>query len=170
MATLEQLAIYLPHDIKCFKEGWKQPLIIKIDRENYLEIGKIHFSNFLEIDASVVAHPLSDLIKSIKVEGYNDGKEFIPLIELAKQTEPDWKWLIEDDHAFCNLNSDDYYEFWYDLGLQVFRFELIIADSDSIIKYPNSQSDLFNLLARWHFWLYDQGDFKTGKIIDINTL
>ena len=35
------------------------------------------------IEIKPILHPLSDLTKPIKVEEYNDGKEFVPIEELS---------------------------------------------------------------------------------------
>lgn len=53
--------------------------------------GEIYTLSTLDLEGLVkyqnkpIFYPLSSLTKSIVVEGYNDGKEFVPIIEIARK-------------------------------------------------------------------------------------
>lgn len=106
--------------------------------------------------------PLSSLTKPIKVEGYNDGKEFVPIVELAKIGN---KWIIED-----GLEDRIYFSQW-DTGVcevfvrtaspedpRIFVFE--------IYDYLTQPYRIIQKLFQWHFAV----DIPDGTWIDINTL
>jgi len=62
----------------------------------------------------MILHPPSDLTNPITVEGYNDGKEFIAIVELAKIAFPEFSkhtdcqnYMIDDEGLlvfFCKFN------------------------------------------------------------------
>lgn len=109
-----------------------------------------------------ILHPLSDLTKPITVPGYNDGKEFVPIVELAKI---DNKWIIED-----GLEDRIYFSPW-DTGVcevfvrtaspedpRIFVFE--------IYDYLTQPYRIIQKLFQWHFAV----DIPDGTWIDTNTL
>ena len=73
---------------------------IKIIGKGYIETKEglqIEFSEFGE-KAFMVKRPLSDLTKPIKVEGYNDGKEFVPVEKLKELSDySEYMESIEED-------------------------------------------------------------------------
>ena len=74
---LKHLAPYLPHNVKqkLLSDGFVDIMTPKhLCNIDYWYNGKYGYRLLL--------HPLSDLTKPIKVEGYNDGKEFVPVDEL----------------------------------------------------------------------------------------
>ena len=164
MITLEQLIIHMPYKPQCHamgehiveSENTDNPIpklftitgffpdlngeaIIQMDYEG--DVYNAHID-----DIFLIAHPLSDLTKPVKVKGYNDGKEFVPIVELAN-------WLMEQEpESFDNLTSA---RVWLDIHIrdtQNLPFKIVIW------------------LAENHYWIYDQSLFKAGEIIDINTL
>ena len=109
-----------------------------------------------------ILHPLSDLTKPIKVEGYNDGEEFVPIVELAKIGN---RWIIED-----GLEDRIYFNPW-DTGVcevfvrtaspedpRIFIFE--------IYDYLTQPYRIIQKLFQWHFAV----DIPDETWIDINTL
>ena len=128
--------------------GSPEQIVTILGISNYNDIPELKF--IMEdgtIDTDVIDWfkplylPLSNLTKPIKVEGYNDGKEFVPMEEL-KRIEPEYPLLIEDNSVFftdaCNLNM-----------LEISRI-----------------NKLFQLLYQWHFAV----DIPDGTWININTL
>ena len=109
-----------------------------------------------------ILHPLSDLTKPITVPGYNDGKEFVPIVELAKIGN---RWIIEDE-----LEDRIYFSQW-DTGVcevfvrtaspedpRIFVFE--------IYDYLTQPYRIIQKLYQWHFAV----DIPDGTWINIKTL
>lgn len=103
-------------------------------------------------------HPLSRLTQPIKVEGYNDGKEFVPMLELFKSLddsdivdyngqleEYDMKIYDELNHCISFDDDDDRIEFCC-TGHSFWLF----IDSDGVQNILDQYS-LFQLLYKWHF-------------------
>jgi len=151
---LKHLSPYLPYGLRgnAIAIDWD---IEEINQELFrIETGKTKKENdnyepFLVVGDSEIGldgfkpilHPLSDLTKPIKVEGYNEGKEFVPMDELQR-IEPEYPLMIDEGSVFfqdaCDINM-----------LEISRI-----------------NHLFQLLYSWHFAI----DIPEGCWIDINTL
>ena len=89
-----------------------------------------------------IIRPISDLTKECIQADYNDGKPFIPIIELAKSIKnSDWEVLKD-----CCVNEFDD-EFYYD-ETGYFTFD----DIELGIKTNINQFQLFQQLLKWHLW------------------
>nr|WP_302400699.1 hypothetical protein [Alistipes onderdonkii] len=85
--TLTDIAGYLPHELKVLQCNIGQPATvfemhyhpIKGDQRVICGINKI----FELSEIAPVLRPMSDLYVEITERGYNDGKPFIPIVELA---------------------------------------------------------------------------------------
>lgn len=114
-------------------------------------------------DVKPILHPLSDLTKPITVDGYNEGKEFVPIVELAR---------IGTGHAI-----NEGYELgktgvikWsrYYFGINENNDFSFFADARGGFYEIRNQRQLFELLYKWHFDLEKLIDDNLA--IDINTL
>lgn len=116
--------------------------------------------------------PLSDLTNPIIVKGYNDDKEFVPMVELAKKDMPSEEWM-DDTTSFETFILNDYehttyYVYNKDLGRLAFNGRKIYYEDEDYNTSPSGNIELFDLLHQWHFDLYN--GIKDGWAIDINTL
>jgi len=100
---------------------------------------------FIFLRRKPILHPLSDLTKPIKVEGYNDGKEFVPMEELFGEV---WK---RNDLFPCPPKLFDMRNF------------IKGKTSLGILEYRIVEG-----LFKWHFDVF--GLIEAGFAIDINTL
>lgn len=135
-------------------------------------------------DVFPILRPMSDIIKPIIVEGYNEGKEFIPLVELAKLAYKE----IYSEYSIGDFNtkkiepnpkSDGSYQighFSYKDGM--FEFleygEVVKRNKNDlnpfveIVHTPLKQYQYFDLLNQW---LFDyRGLIEMNLGININTL
>ena len=192
MITLEQLAIYLPYRLKMiFLKSGRIKTLTGLNKEKndlYFHFGIIRQSQIL-FNFRPIMHPLSDLTKPITVEGYNDGKEFMPIVELANMTLFDFDKRLFDPETvsvfdgkkiglggFCysvdrkvpteNMGILDQ-SFCYDEGLE--RFAMRCNTRSRPLSF-SPQFKLYQHMAKWHIWWGDQSLFETGEIIDINSL
>ena len=141
---LKHLAPYLPYKLKykdCYGNiSTLNRLDVDTPEKTRANACNAH-GGLVLFNIEPILRPLSDLTKPITVEDYNDGKEFVPIMELQR-IEPEYPLLIEDDSIFftdaCNLNM-----------LEISRI-----------------NKLFQLLYQWHFAI----DIPEGTWIDINTL
>lgn len=88
-------------------------------------------------DCLTLMRPLTSLTKPITVEGYNDGNPFVPIEEIRSLT----------NYAHFKIIDRHIYD-WEEASILIPVWT-------------------FNLLIRWHFWLWDQQLFATGDIIEI---
>lgn len=93
-----------------------------------------------------ILRPMTDLIKPIVVEGYNNGYEFVPLLELIKTESPDDYDCVKYDYAAGNITSDG----------------LIMSDINRI-SYKG-----IDILNQWHFDYRDL--ISQGLAVNINDL
>lgn len=90
----DQIHWYLPYDLKVLKDeevhrieniAFPKMLVLLTLSPIRIEnptVRDMSFGNYLE-DVMPLFYPMSNLTKPMKKAGYNNGKEFIPLIELA---------------------------------------------------------------------------------------
>jgi hypothetical protein len=155
---------YLPYDLKCkYKDEktiWTLDLsAIEADYKN-LKLPLWHYDCVDEI----FLRPLSDLTKPIKVDGYNEGKEFIPLVELAKNSDDivsEYSLEIIKSVPNCIEIGDGYI-------LQYLGHSFMCFDEEDAQYSPINNVHLFDLLNQWHF------DYRNlindGLAVDINTI
>lgn len=107
------------------------------------------FENVEYSDFKPILRPLSDLTKPITVEGYNDGKEFVPMEELQKLYPASMKEIRMIDYEqqsgqwMMNTNRDG------EVAINVMR-------------------RIDRMLYRWHFDIDEL--IHKGLAIDINTV
>ena len=142
---LKHLAPHLPYKLKCKypKESiiWEcDPLAYETDFYD----NKLPLFHLLDYSScKPILHPLPDLTKPIKVEGYNDGKEFVPIDILLPESDYIGIEYMRDEHIHDFINKNN-------------RLDLC---------YPFS---FWQKLYQWHFDL--EGLIRSGLAIDINTL
>ena len=115
-------------------------------------------------EVKIILHPMSDLIKPIRVEGYNDGKEFVPLVELAKNSDivvSEYTLKILSTPPNCIEIGDGYV-------LQYLGDSFMCLNSGDNEYSPINNFALFDLLNQWHFDY--RGLIKDGLAVDINTI
>lgn len=114
----------------------------------------------------LVLRPMTDLATEITEKGYNGGKPFVPIVELAKISRPETiispKRVIRETSKFIEIINDGDVLAWDQIQR---RFYL-----DSGSEYGPSQGLLisvpdghrfYDLLHQWHFdyrGLIEQGD------------
>ena len=115
-------------------------------------------------DIKPIIHPVSDMTKSIKVEGYNNGKEFIPMVELAKKSNVvvfEYSLEIIKSVPNCIKIGDGYI-------LQYLGDSFMCLDKDNAEYSSIDNVHLFDLLNQW---LFDYRELiDDGLAIDINTI
>lgn len=157
--TIEHLAPYLPYGLKLTKNGFTGELQIVNKNGEF----KVTCSDWWEGDYKPLLHPLSDLTKPITVDGYNYGKEFVPIVELAR---------IGTDHAInegYELGKTNVIK-WsrYYFGLKENNDFSFFSDVRGGFYEIRNQRQLFELLYKWHFDVF--GLIDNNLAIDINTL
>ncbi len=175
---LKHLAPYLPYGLKCKVDNDKIiSTIIGIEKGYEDKYGWFwitcakRFANgtsFNRQSSNIIKpilHPLSDLTKPIKVEGYNDGKEFVPIVEMAKIADchfkfiPDVKEIKEFKEDGCNIiqvhyvdDRNPYFEFSYSIEDSGFRenndgFTMTL----NILNAVHNPYTIVKRLYQWHF-------------------
>lgn len=161
---LKAVVGYLPHGLKCRYSDeetiWTlDPLATETDVENH----KLPLWHYECID-KIFLRPMSDLTKSIKVDGYNDGNEFIPLVKLAKNSDivvSEYTLKILSAPPNCIEVGDGYV-------LQYLGDSFMCLDSGDNEYSPINNFALFDLLNQWHFDY--RGLIAGGLAADINTI
>lgn len=166
--TIKHLAPYLPYKLKL---GNPKNYVFggsKIDcQEVTLDGLRGDYLSFIEVTCfypinhfKPILRPLSDLTKPIKVPGYNDGKEFVPIIELAKITN-DWIKKEDFDKIYFN-HSSGVFDAWFKTASPDDEILLVIEEYDLHSQPYKVMTKLFE----WHFAI----DIPEGSWRDINTL
>lgn len=154
MIKIEELKYYLgtglTGELNCndVVENWGDVIKIK-------EMRSDNFDFFCEF-CKPIMHPLSDLTKPIKVEGCNNGEEFVPMDRIKNLY---LRTMLNYEYEFC---GDKFYGLRSKDGKKV----SMIHDGQEIL--PDCEFEVFSLLARLNFDLF--GLIKRGDAIDINTL
>lgn len=171
---LSDIANYLPYDLDCHVDGEYESVgeeedddilavftIIGLEKLKTFTWVKMYNNVSYQISSvKPILRPMTDLIKPIVVEGYNNDEEFVPLVELAKNRSSNEGLSYElvrsgdpdDSNWYVNVempDSDDSY--WF-----------------SMIDYYNPSMWIADLLNQWHFDYRDL--IGQGLAIDINTL
>lgn len=108
--TIETLKGYLGTGLK-FKSGRKSRTSSIFDfggLHQYHERGMsiVDTKGFCYLESKPILYPLSCLTEEITVPNYNDGKPFIPIVEIAKQTCP---WADEITSTECGYDESGAY-------------------------------------------------------------
>ncbi len=147
---LEQLAMYLPYGLEVLGNKGKYK-VFSIEARGAAIL--THSSprtnnrtwNLSHNDFKPIVYPLSHLTKPIVVE----GREFIPIEELRHHSGLAGAGVLQNDLSMVwdrtkgQPSIDMCFEAWH-----------------SIIE----------LLAKYHFWIYDQSYFYKGLLIDKSTI
>lgn len=107
-----------------------------------------------------IIRPLSDLTKECVQADYNDGKLFIPIVELAKIADPYSEHKKEVTFKNQVFKTHDSYgaHFYSENGLSELHFEYVTSDGsfhmacNSAKRLIHNQLQLFQQLLKWHFW------------------
>lgn len=109
----------------------------------------------------ILLHPLSDLTKPITVPGYNNGQEFVPIIELAKMN-----FNKKNIHILQHESVTEYAD-RFSINCRIDYPVSTTWQAFSISKNIESIPYwIVNLLFQWHFAI----DIPEGTWIDINTI
>jgi hypothetical protein len=110
-----------------------------------------------------IIRPPSDLTKPITQANYNEGKEFVPIVELAKVAFgsnfiKQVRVFGEDEYCVEFIgrgdNGGDNPEYMYNpvvFSFSKYHFSFSVSESDTHCAKFN-QLQLFQLLWKWHFW------------------
>ena len=100
-----------------------------------------------------IIRPLDSLTKECVQSDYNDGKPFIPIVELAKMCDVRVKcfrdFKVETEHFAYGCKSKDNL-FWYNSN-GAFQYSVVTNTKEHILAIRN-QLELFQQLLKWHFW------------------
>ena len=160
---IEIFANYLPYGVKVAVDtiyvGFTTELVIS-NHTNSLKNG-MNINQAIEYDAKLILHPLSNLTKPSKVDGYNDSMEFVPycMIEdlgLAKSVSLSFASVVFSFNLYYGISISE--------RLSCIKYDLE-EEIDKINKLPHS---IIKLLYKWHFDIH--GLISQGLAIDINTL
>ena len=170
---LKDIVGYLPYklNVKEKKEGYIQTIIgLKVD-------GSVEYNNWNAPDNHKlndiipILKPMSDLNKSIKVDGYNNNKEFNPILEIAKLCIPSKTWYIDEKSKKIQYKNTPYYCHSSKTDRIYFKFykaAFIRYDDKGILDEVASPFEVINLLYQWNFDTHNLID--KGLALDINTL
>ena len=119
--------------------------------------GKICTANIWNLQGAIVANfkpilrPMSDLCVEITERGYNDGKPFVPILELANLlgSPARYQWILNSDGC-CAFSPEamDYFR-WLEEE-KSFIHSLSYGDSSTGYVICN-QHEIYDLLHRLHF-------------------
>ena len=130
--------------------------------EYFQELDISNFENIKKSSKKLVLHPFFDLIKPISQANYNNGKPFVPALELIKLEEKYNKWkdiapTIPYDVAIINKS------FGKVLKVSKLGSWVIIL---SLNEIERAKYYIVSQLIKWHFNLMDEGE----EFIDVNSL
>ncbi len=159
---LKHLAPYLPYELK------------QAIAKDFIQIEVMNAAHLMQIeyfyhrnDRKPILRPLFDLTKPIIVEGYNDGKEFVPLLRLAALAtlSDSVNWIINDNKD-AQHKKEKGYLFYVSNG----NCDLVLKKSNEWKDFDNISNKLviYNLLFRWCFDCFNL--IESGLAIDINTI
>lgn len=144
--TRNQLLSYAPYKLNLFHQEWKEvaPMenidVLTWENDTRINLVWTHESDHWWMFKPLV-RPFTDLIKDIEIE----GNRIIPITSLM-MGQMDLR--LKD---FSILNN------------------LILADGFPVLDLANMKLSLeqWQLLMKWHFWVYDQRVFEAGLVIDL---
>lgn len=147
--TLTDIAGYLPHNIKGVLPNngvWEINAIIdEIDYDNRV-LPLFHFTSMKPI-----LRPMSDLYVEITERGYNNGKPFVPIMELAKLigSTDNCVWMFQPENT--RVYSHEYsWCFRWDFDSMAFR--LYDSPQEDVLGHViPATHNLYDLLHRLKF-------------------
>lgn len=157
--TLTDIAGYLPHGLIGYHP---QGAICKIDIAFAAKYG-VELCNYRP-----VLRPMNDLYSDVVEANYNEGKPFIPIMELTKASRDEvYPTINEEGKCVFTSSGDEYYFSWIQNGLY---FRTMKKDRGMFIRPAHTffQSNLFDLLHRWHFDY--RGLIDAGMAVSIHDL
>ena len=114
----------------------------------------VHYSYEFETEFAKfipIIRPLDSLVKECVQSDYNDGKPFIPIVELAKivweNEYPDLKYQSLKSESVFIAFTDKKNVFGYDGNTCSF-----FGGKDGLACSVVNQIQLFQQLLKWHFW------------------
>lgn len=151
--TIQQIAPYIPYGL----EGNYLLSDVVPTYKDELRGKKLTLDNvdFFIKYATPILHPISCLTKTIQ----HEGREFIPIVELAKIAFPDRYWEIDGNGVAKAEYIDDPIQFWYS--------HMVKGFCNNWKPYTPNQYQLFQKLAEWHINFVG---IPEGLYIDKNTL
>lgn len=121
--TLTDIAGYLPYGLKVQDEDqdiWTIRQLGNVDPCRDGDVGLVsddgHYEQYTYIDdIAPVLRPMSDLYKEITDKDYNDGKPFVPLVELARVKFPCFdNYDLNASGVFVDCSMEDgFCSEWY---------------------------------------------------------
>lgn len=178
---LKDISCYLPYRLQCVNMvGNSVTVTVGYDYDNHKEK---HVDNMLYSQCKPILRPMSDITKSITVRGYNEDKEFIPIINLAKvnyliapKSDDDYELLDGDNGYQCSFIYSPWkdrkrrfcFQIYKNGDIQCFSCDVRSYTGESnTAKYCNvSINGVMELLSKWHFDY--KGLITDGLAIDIN--
>jgi hypothetical protein len=118
----------------------------------------VNYDNRIKTDKYIhIIRNLSDLTKECVQADYNDGKPFVPIVELAK-------YIFEEVNVLRIKNDEDisgvkFIDYEYNTCVFVYHYKLnsfcahIEHEVEKYFINVYYQLDLFKLLLKWHFWI-----------------
>lgn len=124
------------------------------DREPLVHVADMKKGVSMPVSLSEIkplVRPLSQLVEAIKVPSYNDGKPFVPMVELLKVSNG-YESEIEREPWWCGTG--------YCISYRrcprghVFRYSVENNCFTNSGYDSQNQLELFQLLHQWHFDIY----------------
>jgi len=137
----EHLAPYLPYDTHMTIQ-FSEYNDMHEDGVYCLDAEILRWLNLTKDTVQLHLRPLSDLTKPITVEGYNNGKKFVPIVKLYGNSEA---------YFLDNLDDDE-----------------VIAQIKRLIWTQDLEYGTFQKLFEWHFDVF--GLIEKGLAVDSNAL
>lgn len=179
MTKHEYIAMSVLHGLKCHCMGVNYnidddctpPITLDIvgvnkDFVEVLKTGDCCTESYYLSDVfPILRHP-SDLTKKISQKDYNDGKPFVPIVELAKIAGYDscLNILKPKNNEYVVLSNEGHFRFCYNSKEQWFGVQIGIMHQP-IVK---NQLQLFQQLIKWHFDLITEDCEKVYVTDDFN--
>lgn len=158
--TLPDIVGYLPYGLYCwYGENIKAALMVGIT-DYQIPI--------FEVGRKPILRPISDLRVEITERGYNEGKPFVPILELANLLGSPalYQWILNSDGC-CAFSPEamDYFR-WLEEE-KSFIHSLSYGDSSTGYVICN-QHEMYDLLHRLH---YDyRGLIDAGLAVSVHDL
>lgn len=116
-----------------------------------------------------ILRPMSQLSKEIVESGYNNGKPFVPIVELTKAAYPD-ALSVDISGGGCSAIAPTRYGFVYEYsifwhGLEHGFYAQVYAPYRRTSTDCPHQVELYDLLHAWHFDY--RGLIEQGKAISV---
>lgn len=152
MTKIEFLSASLPYGLVIY-DGYSYMQLYTVDVSNkylFVKEGGCGYSRTFNESKPVIRH-LDTLTKECDQADYNDGKPFIPIVELAKTAGCDTSNYkgFHSNRLGHKVYLNDELEFYYLLSDDSFRY----FDSEyHVFLCVNNQFEIFQHLLRWHFW------------------